>query len=48
MPFLFLMGCGPALYVSDVLDAEHGLEEARAANARFHHWSDRPELHLDA
>ena len=36
MQLLFLLGCGPALYVSDLLDAEETLEEARAANARFH------------
>ncbi|MDD9970865.1 MAG: DUF4398 domain-containing protein [Myxococcales bacterium] len=36
MQVLFLVGCGPALYVSDVLDAEQSLEQARVANARFH------------
>lgn len=29
-------GCGPTLYVADMLEAETRLEDARAANARFY------------
>ena len=29
-------GCGPTLYVVDLLEAERQLEEARVENARFH------------